>query len=150
MPDTHEDQRWPEYQDAIAEHGIRSILGVPIPLNGDANCALNLYATTPRAFPDDAVLTAETFAREASASLRLAVRIAQLTETSDNLRSAMTSRTTIDLAAGIIMGQNRCSHDAAMTILKAASSARNTKLRDVATQVLASVGQQPPETHFDN
>ncbi|WP_334683616.1 ANTAR domain-containing protein [Arthrobacter sp. CAN_A214] len=82
--------------------------------------------------------------------MRLAVRIAQLTETSDNLRSAMTSRTTIDLAAGIIMGQNRCSHDAAMTILKAASSARNTKLRDVATQVLASVGQQPPETHFDN
>ncbi|WP_049822068.1 GAF and ANTAR domain-containing protein [Arthrobacter sp. H41] len=150
VKDTRQDDQWPNYVVAIDEHGIRSILGVPIPLDGNAGCALNLYATTPNAFTDEARSTAETFAREASASLRLAVHIAQLTETSENLRSAMSSRTTIDLAAGIIMGQNRCSHDAAMTILKAASNARNIKLRDVAAQVLASVGQQAPETHFDN
>lgn len=150
VPDTHQSDRWPEYLHAISEHGIRSVLGVPIPLNGGARCALNFYATTPNAFDGQARSIAETFAQEASASLRLAVHIAHLTETSENLRSAMSSRTTIDLAAGIIMGQNRCSHDAAMTILKAASSARNIKLRDVAAQILTSIGQQPPTTHFDN
>jgi AmiR/NasT family two-component response regulator len=61
----------------------------------------------------------------------------------------MNSRTTIDVAAGIIMGQNRCSHDTAMTILKAASSGRNVKLADIAAAVVASIGQGLPETHFD-
>lgn len=150
VPDTGEHDMWREYLDQISEHGVRSILGVPIPLDGQAQCALNFYATTPHAFAEEARITAETFAREASASLRLAVHIAHLTETSENLKSAMSSRTTIDIAAGIIMGQNRCSHEAAMVILKAASSGRNLKLRDVAANVLASIGQQPPTTHFDN
>lgn len=150
VPDTGQDDRWPGYLAAISKRGIHSVLGIPIPLNGEATCALNFYATTPNAFTKEARSTAETFAREASASLRLAVHIAHLTDRGENLKSAMSSRTTIDLAAGIIMGQNRCSHDAAMVILRAASSGRNLKLHDVAAQVLTSIGQQPPTTHFDN
>lgn len=119
-------------------------------MDSEAKCALNFYATTPNAFTEEDRSAAEAFAREASASLRLAVHIAHLADTSENLKSALSSRTTIDLAAGIIMGQNRCSHDAAMTILKAASSGRNLKLREVAAQVLTSLGQQAPTTHFDN
>jgi AmiR/NasT family two-component response regulator len=95
----------------------------------------------PSGFDPDAVRTAEVFAREASRSLRLAVRIARLTDAGENLRAAMASRTTIDLAVGIIMAQNGCSQEAAMTILKAASSARNTKLRDIAARVVASAGE---------
>ncbi|BBE24655.1 hypothetical protein MN0502_35380 (plasmid) [Arthrobacter sp. MN05-02] len=88
-------------------------------------------------------------AREASKSLRMAVRIAKLTDTSDNLKTAMNFRTIIDVAAGIIMSQNRCSHDTAMTILKAASSGRNIKLNAVAAKVVESLGQEAPRTHFD-
>ncbi|BBE24340.1 hypothetical protein MN0502_32230 [Arthrobacter sp. MN05-02] len=80
----------------------------------------------------------------------MAVRVAHLSDTGHQLRAAMSSRTTIDVAAGIIMGQNRCSHDTAMTILKAASSGRNRKLADVAAAVVASIGQELPETHFDS
>lgn len=150
VPDSDQHDRWAEYLSVISEHGVRSVLGVPIPLDGEATCALNLFATTPHAFAQEARATAETFAREASASLRLAVHFAHLTDTSENLKTAMSSRTTIDVAAGIIMGQNRCSHDAAMTILKAASSGRNIKLRDVAAKVLISVGQEAPVTYFDS
>jgi hypothetical protein len=35
-----------------------------------------------------------------------------------------------------------------MTILKAASSGRNMKLRDIAGVVVESLGQQTPATHF--
>lgn len=143
-----EDPRWTDYADAIAGFGLRSILGVPIPLDGQAQCGLNVYAREVDAFTDEMVREAEEFARGASKSLRLAVRIAQLAESKENLRAAMGSRTTIDLAAGIIMAQNRCSQDAAITILKAASSARNLKLRDVAAAVVASVGEKEPKTHF--
>ena len=88
------------------------------------------------------------FATDASKFLRVAVRVAHLTDTGEHLRAAMSSRTTIDVAAGIIIGQNRCSHEAASTILKAASSGRNVKLAEVAAAVVTSIGQEPPETYF--
>ena len=142
------DPRYGDYAQAIAGYGLRSILGVPVPLDGGAQCGLNVYAREPDAFTDEMIREAEDFARGASKSLRLAVRIAQLAESRENLKAAMGSRTTIDLAAGIIMAQNRCSQEAAISILKAASSARNMKMRDVAAAVVASVGEKEPKTHF--
>ena len=63
----------------------------------------------------------------------------------------MESRTTIDIAVGAIMAQNRCSQESALKILKIASSTRNIKLRDVAAAVVASVSEDPKIlTHFDN
>jgi GAF domain-containing protein len=149
-PDLRTEDRWPEYLAAVNQGTLGSVLAVPIPLDGDARAALNLYADGKDAFPADAVAAAERFAREASTSLRLALRIAQLTDARDDLATAMASRTVIDLAAGAIMSQNRCSQDTAMQILKSASSTRNIKLRDVAARVVASVaGDAPVTTHFD-
>jgi GAF domain-containing protein len=145
LEDTHTDDRWPEYRGAAVAQDIRSILAVPIPVDGQAQSALNLYSPAQAAFDADSDRAAETFAREASRSLRLAVRIARLTDARENLRSATESRTTIDLAVGIIMGQNACSQEAAMTILKAASNARNLKLRDVAAAVVGSAGTAPAQ-----
>lgn len=149
VDDTRTDERWPEYFTAIAEHGMLSILGVPIPLDGEADCALNLYSSTANAFTPEATHAAEVFAREASSSLRLAVRIAHLSDKQTHLNAALESRTIIDLAAGIIMGQNKCSQAAAMKILKSASNGRNIKLRDIAARVVSSVSDQTPTTHFD-
>jgi GAF domain-containing protein len=149
VPDITQDTRFPDYRDAIAERGIRSILGVPILLEGDANAGLNLYSDHVDAFDDDAIAAAETFAEEASKALRLAVRIARLTESANDLKAAMESRTTIDLAVGIIMGQNRCSQDEAFGILQSASNTRNMKLRDIATAIVASTGKSTPKTHFE-
>ncbi len=118
---------------------------MPIPVDGEAQSGLNLYSPAPDAFDATAIHTAEIFAREASRSLRLAVRIARLTDARENLRAATESRTIIDLAVGIIMGQNACSQEVAMTILKAASNARNIKLRDVAAAVVESAGGAPQQ-----
>lgn len=143
------DMRWPEYFAHASKHNVRSILAVPVILDGEAAAALNLYAEAPDAFGPDRAAVAQQFAAEASQGLRLAVRIAHLTDTGQNLTTAMSSRTTIDLAAGIIMAQNKCSQEQAVSILKAAASARNKKLRDIATAVVASVSQQPSATHFE-
>lgn len=150
VPDLHGEGRWPEYTAAVQGETLRSVLAVPFPVHEDARAALNLYADVTEAFPAEAVTAAEKFAQDAGMSLRLALRVAQLTDARDDLVTAMASRTTIDLAAGIIMGQNRCSQEAAMFILKSASSTRNIKLRDVAVAVIASVTSDPTvSTHFD-
>lgn len=150
VSDFRTDARFGAYADAISGHGLYSALGIPVPLDGDADAGLDLYAPAADYFGPDDVAEAEEFAREISKSLRMMVRIAKLTDTGRNLKTAMDTRTVIDLAAGIIMGQNRCSQQTAMTILKAASNGRNMKLHDVARGVVSTVTGQSPITHFDS
>lgn len=150
IPDFLTESRFPAYRQAIAGHGIRAALGIPIRLEAGASAGLDFYSTAPHAFDDTSIAVAEGFARDASKSLRLAVRIASLSDTSRHMRAAMEARTVIDLAVGVIMGQNRCSQDEAVAILRSASQSRNIKLRDLAADLLASLGQgQPVRTHFD-
>jgi GAF domain-containing protein len=142
--------RFPQYREAIARHGIRSALGVPIELDAGASAGLDFYSRFPDAFSDDAIALAEGFAREVSRSLRLAVKMAHLSDDLGNRQRAMESRTAIDMAVGVVMAQNRCSQEDAMDILRRTSSARNVKLRDLALNLLTSVGQADvPHTHFD-
>ncbi|MBG6226623.1 GAF domain-containing protein [Arthrobacter sp. CAN_A2] len=150
IPDFLTESRFPEYRKAIAGYGIRSALGVPIRLDAGASAGLDFYATEPEAFDETSIKVAEGFARDASKSLRLAVRIATLNENSAHMRAAMESRTVIDLAVGVIMGQNRCSQDEAIAILRTASQGRNIKLRDLAANLLGSLGQAGSvRTHFE-
>lgn len=150
IPDFLAEERFPEYRQAIAGHGIRSALGIPIRLDAGASAGLDFYSTRADAFPATSIAVAEGIARDASRSLRLAVRIAHLTDSTNNLRAALESRTTIDLAVGAIMAQNRCSQEDAVAILRAASQGRNVKLRDLAASMLASLGQEGSvRTHFD-
>jgi len=76
--------------------------------------------------------------------LALAVRIAERTEMSKHLQTALASRAVIDQALGIIMGQNRCSADEAFEVLRTASQNRNVKLRDIAAEMITAVSGQPP------
>ncbi len=151
IPDFLAETRFPEYREAIASYGVRSALGIPIRLDAGASAGLDFYSTRPNAFSETSIAVAEGFARDASKSLRLAVRIATLNDKSDHMRNAMESRTTIDLAVGAIMGQNRCNQEEAITILRSASQGRNVKLRDLASDLLTALGQTAPvRTHFDN
>lgn len=52
----------------------------------------------------------------------------------------MATRTVIDSACGVIMAQNRCTHDQAFDLLAKASSHRNQKLHDVATEIISHLG----------
>lgn len=150
VPDLREEHRWPRYCRAAWAEGIGSILSVPLPLEGEAHAGLNLYSRSTHAFTGEDIENAEAYAAQASKALRMAVRVAQLVDDRKHLTAAMESRTTIDIAVGAIMAQNRCSQETAMKILRIASSSRNIKLRDVAATIVASVSEDPKVlTHFD-
>ncbi|MDD9207144.1 ANTAR domain-containing protein, partial [Georgenia sp. 10Sc9-8] len=112
--------------------------------------ALNLYATRPSTFGQHQQDEGRRFAGEASRALSLAVRLAGHVEVTEQLQLALTSRTTIDQAMGIIMGQNRCSADDAFAVLRAASQHRNVKLRVVAEEVVAAVTTENSPTRQGN
>jgi GAF domain-containing protein len=148
VPDTTADRRWSAFTSTLAEQGIRSILAVPFELDSGSNAALNLYSHRPNRFDAAAVDLVCEFVRQSSLALRLAVRFAQQNDAEVNLRATLESRTSIDLAVGIIMAQNRCSQESAFEMLKAASSTRNVKLREVAARIVSSIGQGPATTHY--
>lgn len=132
-----------KYRDAMESYGVRTVLATPILLPGDSFSALNLYSTVPDAFSEDRHFIAERFAQEAAKSLRLAVRIAELVDEGANVRAAMKSRHIIDMAIGIIMSQNKCTQEQAFSIMRQASSARNIKLRDLASNIVSSLDGTP-------
>ncbi|HJW01140.1 MAG TPA: ANTAR domain-containing protein [Arthrobacter sp.] len=142
------DPRWPHYRRRLEEAGYLSAVSLPLELDHGYAGALILFATEPNIFTTEFMYQALGFRDLASRSLRLATQVRRASEFSDQLRSALSSRTAIDIACGVIMGQNRCSYDEAFAILAQASSHRNMKLRLVAESILDGFGGVP-ETHFE-
>jgi len=144
VDDLAEDERFTKYRPHAFALGVRSSLSLP--LNGGAHAvgALNLYSKRAYSFGPKERAEAARFADEASRALHLMVRVAHHVEITDQLRTALTSRSVIDQAIGIIMGQNRCDADTAFGVLRTASQNRNAKLRIVAAEIITAVSRKPP------
>lgn len=104
--------------------------------------ALNLYAVGDRAFEDEAVLLAETFAQYAAVAIANAHLYSSTASLAAHMQTAMQSRSVIEQAKGIIMGRNRCSADEAFTILLTMSQRRNVKLRTLAQDLVDRTSSQ--------
>lgn len=150
VPDVNTEERWHSYMQAVRAMKVGSILALPMELKDTGEAVVNLYSMRPHGFTHHEIQAAERVTATAAKSLRLALKMAQLRDARENLTAALESRTTIDTAVGIIMGQNRCSREAAFQILVKASSHRNIKLRSVAAAVIAGVaGDQETLTSFE-
>lgn len=149
VPDLRREGRWPELSVSAASRGYHSILGVPVGLEDQTRAALNIYASGPASFTTADIALAENFADQASKALRLALRIGRLRDARDDLTAAMESRAVIDMAVGVVMAQNRCTPEEAFAFLRSASNSRNTKLREVAASIVASIaGRMDVKAHF--
>jgi GAF domain-containing protein len=143
--DVRVETRWPRYVQVALEHGVRSSLSVPIPVQRAAHASLNLYALTPAAFDQASIEVGGTFASYAGvaiANMHLYDGSRRLVE---QLQAAMVSRAVIDQAKGILMAQRHCSAQEAFEVLVDLSSRSNTKLRDVA-QLLVDRAAQAAQT----
>ncbi|MGT2461478.1 GAF and ANTAR domain-containing protein [Sinomonas atrocyanea] len=147
--DLAEDDRWPAYSEVALAAGIRSVLSVPIALEPGAQAVLNCYAEEPATLDAGVSAGAENFAEVASSPLRLTLMMEAERERAADLKAALDSRTAINLATGVVMAQSGCSQEQAVDVLRRASVNQNSKLRHVASQILARFGEECPATHFD-
>jgi hypothetical protein len=140
--------RWPAYWQHLAEAGYRSLASAPVPLEPGNFAALTLLADRDDVFTTAAIERLTTFSKVAASSYMMARDLRAAQATADQLRNAMQGRTSIDVACGVIMGQNRCSYQEAFNILARASSNRNVKARVVAETILSDLPGGTPSTHF--
>lgn len=150
VQDVSREGRWPDYLGTAREQGIGFILAIPLELAGEAEAVVNLYAEKPAGLSPLDIDTARNFVANAAKSLRLALKLGSLQDTSDDLAAAMKSRATIDMAVGVLMAQNSCSHDEAIHELTRSSGARNTRLRETAAVVVGAVSGRGSDAARDS
>jgi AmiR/NasT family two-component response regulator len=105
--------------------------------------ALNLYATRPAIFNDDAVLIAQTFACYAAVAMTNAHLYETQRTLAHHMQAAMRCRAVIEQAKGIIIAQRRCTADEAFAILSKTSQDTNRKVRDIAATLVADAAMTP-------
>jgi GAF domain-containing protein len=137
------DLRWADWSTEASARGAASSLSVPVPLQREVSAAMNLYATTERAFDEESVELARTLAAYAGVALANTHLYEAQTQVADQLREAMRSRAVIDQAKGIIMGARRCTAQEAFAVLSDLSMRSNRKLRDVAADMVAGTAAPP-------
>lgn len=138
------EDRWEAYPTIAMAHGILAILSTPLIVDGKPVGVLNLYARTPRAFSAVDRQLAELLAGQAAIAVTAALRHYDEVTLSDNLRIALSSRSVIDQAMGIVMAQRRCDPEEAFGTLRTISQRRNIKLRNIAAE-LVDAARRPSE-----
>ena len=128
--DLARDEHWPVWGGRInTELGVSSLISLLIYTARDSYGTLSLYSDRPHAFDGDDLATARALAGH------LAVSLAASREF-DGLGLALSSRTVIGQAEGIVMERLQVDADQALAYLKRVSSHTNTKLAQVALDLV--------------
>ncbi|WP_329006212.1 GAF and ANTAR domain-containing protein [Kribbella sp. NBC_00709] len=129
VPDTTSELRWPEWAKKVQQLGVHSVLDVPLRTAAGTVGVLGLYSVDPEAFGPDAEAIAHILARHASVAVATARR-------EQNLNLAVDARKLVGQAMGILMERYGLDSDRAFQVLKRYSQQTNTKLHDVARQLI--------------
>lgn len=144
--DMGRENRWPDYRASVANTGLRCSLSLPLVNDGVTFGAINAYGfERPAMFGEAERRELELYAARAVGTLQLARRLTRDTELLAQMDEALSSRTVIDQALGIIMGQQRCTPRAAFELLRRESQNNRRRLRDVATELVERTTGEPPD-----
>lgn len=122
IPDLRDEQRWPRWAaKANEELGFRSGLCLRLFTHERGTGALNLFSSQPQQFGE--VDEQEAIALAAHAAVALAAA-----ENIETLHAAITNRTVIGQATGLVMVQYKLSSLRAFDVLKRLSNEQNRKL----------------------
>ena len=131
--DLAEDPRWPKWGPAAAEGGVRSVVAVRLSSGDESLGSMNLYSHDKGAFAGEDHDLAMIYATHAGIALSSAKLIT-------GLQTALTTRHEIGLAQGILMARYGLDVPRSFEVLQRYSRDSNTKLREVAAQVIAHGG----------
>lgn len=140
VDDLAADDRWPAFvREALADTPVRSILSFQLFTVDRTMGALNVFASRPNAFSDEAEEVGYLLATHVALAWEFARR-------GEQFRSALASRDVIGQAKGIIMERFGVGAVRAFELLKRLSQESNTPLVDVARKVTVTIEDQP--THI--
>jgi GAF domain-containing protein len=144
VDDTLTEDRWPAWSRAVAGAGVRSMLSSPLVAGDDCIGAIKVYSTQPSAFDQRGARLLELFARQAAILLANVQTLADAHRTSRQLTEALETRDVIGQAKGVLLARGAADGQAAFATLVATSQQTNTKLQQVARELVDGVTRQHP------
>lgn len=141
VTDMRTEERWPTYTPRVLERGVLSSLSVPLPFQGLTIGALNNYSRHPNSFGESALSLANEITSYIGIAVMNADAHAQASAMARDMRQALESRKTIDMALGILIATHHCSPEKAFAILSQTSQTHNRKLRELAADLVKSESQ---------
>ena len=145
VPDLAEETRWPVYTKAALQQGLCCSLSLPLSGQEQTLGAMNYYGfERPGMFSDGERQRYEVFAGQAAGALQIAALRHRDAELVSQLEAALSSRSVIDQAIGVLMAEQRCTAEEAFSLLRAHSQNSQRKIRDIAAGLITRVSGRPP------
>lgn len=143
--DLRTETRWPEFATrAVTETGVISILSFRMFFeDGDLLAGLNLYATKPAVFDDEAETRGLLLATHGALALAGALRLNKI----ENLERALNTNREIGIAIGILMARHLATREQAFDLLRVASQNSHRKIVDLARDVVETGDLELPTPH---
>lgn len=137
------DDRWPRLRPHLPPEA-GSVVATPIGSGDAVTGTLTAYGDAGRPVAEETLVLLAVALAGALRELELLEELARLERDMDR---ALASRSTIDQAKGIVMGDRGIDADAAWQHLVELSSRRNRKVRDIAAEIVAAAsGRAAPTT----
>ena len=131
VPDMAAETRWPDFTPGALAAGAAGMMSLQLFVHGDDLGALNLFSRQADRFDDESEHIGLLFAAHA------ALAYAAVQEHARGAHNVVT-RQLIGQAQGILMERHKITEDQAFALLVKASQHTNTKLRDVADELVHS------------
>lgn len=139
VPDLATDARWGDYGPAAAREGAASCQSVPVQFEGSTVAVFKVYAAERDGLSGDQRDLARQIGLELNGGVAVARHLERVATELDDMTAMTVHRRVIDLALGIMMERAQVDAATAFGLLRTRSQQGNTKLRDVAQAVIASV-----------
>ena len=131
--------RWPRYVPRAVERGLKAQMGLRLYVEDKTLGGLNLYSTRAEVIDPEVANMAVLFATHAALVLG---RVRQ----EENLNTALQTRKLIGQAVGIVMERFMLGEAAAFAYLTRVSQHSNTRLRDVAEELVNQAEERTKRT----
>jgi GAF domain-containing protein len=139
-------ERWPAFARSARAAGVESYLSAPLMIDEKFAGSLNLYGEGAHSFGDLDERLLQVYTTAAVAAIANARRYADARAQAENLHRALESRAVIDQAIGALMATRGLDAEVAFQLMARESQNTNTKLRDIAAQVL-DISRRPGDGH---
>ncbi|MDX6647386.1 MAG: hypothetical protein QOK40_3113 [Miltoncostaeaceae bacterium] len=136
-PDLRRDERWPKLARAVANDGVRAVLGVPIRMKGLPIGTLNAYAREDHPWDQSEIDAIEALNRVLESQLAFSAARFQSDELVRQLEQALEQRVAIDRAIGVLMERERLDARGAFNHLRRRARDERRRADEVAREILS-------------
>lgn len=130
------DSQWSEFGARVAALNVFSALSIPLITESGVLGAMNVYAHRANAFDERSAELGQFFAIPAAVSVQNARALASAKRLTEQLEKALSSRSAVEQAVGILLSRSGCSVDEAHDKLRSISQREHIKIDVVAQRLV--------------